>query len=396
MSRPSKEGPLKGVRIIDLSRLLPGPLATQMLADMGADVIKLEDPKALDYARNMAPHYNGIGMTYLALNRSKESIAIDLGSEKGKKIYWDLVKTADIVIDSFRPGVLEKLGIDYKTATQHKSDIIYVSVSGYGHQNKLAQKAGHDINYLGHAGVLATNGTPDKIIQTGVQIADIAGGSYPAVMACLSALISRMNTGKGQFVDVAMVDCSLPLMSFYMAEVLNGGKSYGRQEHALAGSIPNYNIYQCKDGKWVSLGSLEPKFWMGFCQLVGKADWMNKIFNATLKPEVEALFLTKTRDEWVEFAQNADICLTAILEMNELESDEYLQKRNMFVEHEHPVYGKYKGVNQPIKFTSTPSSAGWAPPLMGEDNEDILKSLGYSDEEIQALSDSKVIVKGNS
>jgi alpha-methylacyl-CoA racemase len=191
MSRPSKEGPLKGVKIIDLSRLLPGPLATQMLADMGADVIKLEDPKALDYARNMAPHYNGIGMTYLALNRSKESIAIDLGSEKGKKIYWDLVKTADIVIDSFRPGVLEKLGIDYTTATQHKADIIYVSVSGYGHQNILAQKAGHDINYLGHAGVLATNGTPDKIIQTGVQIADIAGGSYPAVMACLSALFQE-------------------------------------------------------------------------------------------------------------------------------------------------------------------------------------------------------------
>lgn len=396
MSRPFKEGPLKGVKIIDLSRLLPGPLATQMLADMGADVIKVEDPKALDYARNIAPHHNGIGLTYLALNRSKESLAINLGSEEGKKIFWDLVKTADIVIDSFRPGVLEKIGIDYKTATQHKADIIYVSVSGYGHQNKLAQKAGHDINYLGHAGVLATNGTPDKIIQTGVQIADIAGGSYPAVMACLSALISRMNTGKGQFVDVAMVDCSMPLMSFYMAEVLNSGNTYKRQEHALAGSIPNYNIYQCKDGKWIALGSLEPKFWMGFCQLVGKNEWMNKIFNASIKSEVEELFRTKTRDEWVDFAQNADICLTAILEMDELESDDYLQKRNMFVEHEHPVYGSYKGINQPIKFTGAPSSQGWAPPLLGEDNEDILKSLGYSDEEIQQLSTSNVIIKGNS
>ena len=150
------------------------------------------------------------------------------------------------------------------------------------------------------------------------------------------------------------------------------------------------------DGKWIALGSLEPKFWMGFCQLVGKVDWMNKIFNATLKPEVDELFLTKTRDEWVEFAKDSDICLTAILEMDELESDDYLQKRNMFVEHEHPTYGKYKGINQPIKFGNTPSSSGWAPPLMGEDNVDILKSLGYSAEEIQALSDSKVIVKGDS
>ncbi len=391
MSKPEKEGPLKGVRILDLSRLLPGPLATQLLADIGADVIKVEDPKAPDYARFMAPHYKEIGLTYLSLNRSKQSLAIDLGSAEGKRIFWDLLKTVDIVVDSFRPGVLEKLEIDYETAKSHKQDIIYVSVTGYGHGNALSKKAGHDINYLGHAGVLATNGDKEKILQTGVQIADIAGGSYPTVIACLSALISRSTTGKGQFVDVAMVDCSLPLMSFYMAEVLNAQKTYQRQEHVLAGALPNYNIYCCKDGKWIALGSLEPKFWKGFCELVEHPEWFNRMFDSQMKDELQSLFMTKERDEWVAFAQSADICLTAILEMDELSSDNYLADRKMFVEHTHPVYGTYQGIAQPIKFLGTPESNGWAPPMLGEDNDDVLKSLGYSEDEILRLKEKGAI-----
>ncbi|MCO5233374.1 MAG: CoA transferase [Chitinophagales bacterium] len=393
MERPIQEGPLKGIRILDLSRLLPGPLATQMLADMGAEVIKVEDPKAPDYARYMAPHYHGQGISYLALNRSKQSLAIDLGNDSGKQIFWNLLKTADIVIDSFRPGVLNKLGIDYQTAIQYKEDIIYVSVTGYGHGNLMASKAGHDINYLGHAGVLATNGTADKILQPGVQISDIAGGSYPTVMACLAALLSRNSTGKGQFVDVAMVDCSLPLMSFYMAETLNTNKSYQRQEHALAGSLPNYNIYQCKDRKWMALGSLEPKFWAGFCMLINKPEWANRIFDTNIHSELEALFLTKDRDEWAILGASMDICLTPILEMDELEKDNYLQERGMFVEHEHAIYGQLKGINQPIKFYGTPSSKGWAPPLMGEDNENILQNLGYSEHEILELKNKGVIIR---
>src|SRR5690554_137501 len=174
MIRPEKSGPLKGVKILDLTRLLPGPLASQLLADMGAEVIKVEDPKAPDYARYMAPHYNNVGMTYLSLNRSKHSLALNLSSAEGKQVFWDLLKTVDIVLDSFRPGVLEKLGINYEKAKEYKEDIIYVAVTGYGHGNDLSNKAGHDINYLGHAGVLATNGTQEQVVQTGVQVADIA------------------------------------------------------------------------------------------------------------------------------------------------------------------------------------------------------------------------------
>ncbi len=393
MERIEKTGPLKGIRILDLTRLLPGPLASQMLADMGADVIKIEDPKAPDYSRFMAPHYNGVGMTYLALNRSKKSMALNLSSEEGKKIFWELLKTSDIVLDSFRPGVLEKIGIDYETAKTHKSDIIYVAVTGYGHGNHLSKKAGHDINYLGHAGVLATNGSREKIVQTGVQIADIAGGSYPTVIACLSALLSRNTTGKGQFVDVAMVDCSLPFMSFYMSEVLNTKKSYQRQEHVLSGALSNYNIYSCKDGKWIALGTLEPKFWMGFCALINKPEWANRMFDAQMKDELEKLFKTKNRDEWAALGKTADVCLTAILEMDELETDEYLQERNMFVEHNHPVYGQYKGIAQPIKFSDSEPFQGWAPPMLGEDNENILQELGYTEDEVSELLSSGAVIK---
>lgn len=390
--RTEKSGPLKGVKILDLSRLLPGPLATQMLADMGADVIKVEDPQAPDYARFMAPHYQDVGLTYLALNRSKRSLSLNLNDESGKKLFFDLLQTADIVVESFRPGVLKKLGLDYETAKLYKSDIIYVSVTGYGQGNSMASKAGHDINYLGHAGVLDTNGISELMIQPGVQIADIAGGSYPTVIACLSALVSRGITGQGQFVDVAMVDCSLPLMSFYMAEVLNTQKTYRRQEHVLGGAIPNYNIYECQDGKWMALGSLEPKFWKGFCEMINKTEWIKRIFDPSLKSELKELFKSRTRSEWTEMAVNTDICLTPILQMEELASDAYLQERNMFVEHSHPVYGTYKGINQPIKFSASNPQEGWAPPLMGEDNLSILVELGYSEEMIAQLNEKGVVL----
>ncbi|MCO5248040.1 MAG: CoA transferase [Chitinophagales bacterium] len=392
MNRPEKEGPLKGITIIDLTRLLPGPLATQLLADMGADVIKFENIISPDYARFMPPQYNGVGLTFLSVNRSKRSLAVDLNSEEGKNIFWDVLKTADIVIDSFRPGVMEKIGIDYESAKKVKEDIIYVSITGYGYDSPLSNKAGHDINYLGRAGILSTNGKPDEIIQPGVQISDIAGGSYPTVMACLSAIISKHTTGKGQHVDVAMVDCSVPLLSIYMGEVLNSQKTYQRQEHVLAGSIPNYNIYQCKDGKWISLGALEPKFWKGFCELLQKPDWIAKMFDPSMKEVLKALFLEKDRDEWVQFAENSDICLTGILEMDELESDEYLQNRKMFVEHVHPAYGKFKNIAQPIKYNGNKKNPGWAAPMLGEDNTDILKSLGYSDEKIAELKKKGKIV----
>ncbi|HPA36235.1 MAG TPA: CaiB/BaiF CoA-transferase family protein, partial [Chitinophagales bacterium] len=204
MSRKPQQGPLQGIRILDLSRLLPGPLATQMMADLGAEVIKIEDPKAPDYTRFFPPQKGSQSIFYLSINRSKKSVTLDLKSEEGKRQFFELVKTADIVVDSFRPGVLQKMGIDYESAKQHNEKIIYVAVTGYGYNGPYMQKAGHDLNYIGYAGILGLTGDEEKPVIPACQTADVAGGSYPAIVACLSALWARERTGKGQFVDVAM------------------------------------------------------------------------------------------------------------------------------------------------------------------------------------------------
>ena len=377
--RKPQQGPLQGIRILDLSRLLPGPLATQMMADLGAEVIKIEDPKAPDYTRFFPPQKGSLSVTYLSINRSKRSVTLDLKSEEGKRKFFELVKTADIVIDSFRPGVLQKMGIDYECAKQHNEKIIYVAITGYGYSGPNQFKAGHDLNYIGYAGILGLTGDDKKPVIPACQTADVAGGSYPAIVACLAALWARERTGKGQFVDVAMTDCVMPLLSMQLGEMMNAGMKPKRGEPMLSGGMANYNVYKCKDEKWIALGSLEPKFWQGVCVMLGKPDWMPRMMPipemvVELKKDLQEIFITKTRDEWVKEAGNHDICLTPILELEEVEKDKHLIERDMFFEVEHTDYGKIKGVNQPFKFSETPAKPSWGAPLMGEDN-DMLKEL---------------------
>ena len=379
MSRKPQQGPLQGIRILDLSRLLPGPLATQLLADLGAEVIKIEDPKAPDYNRFFPPMKGSQSLNYISINRSKLSITLDLKSEEGKRKFFELVKTADIVVDSFRPGVLQKMHIDYEAAIQHNSTIIYVALTGYGYSGAYKDKAGHDMNYLGYSGILGLTGDKEKPIVPACQIADVAGGSYPAVVACLAALWARERTGKGQFVDVAMTDCVMPLLSMQLGEFLNTGVKHKRGEPMLSGGMANYHLYKCKDEKWIALGSLEPKFWQGVCALLGKPDWMPRMMPMpemveALKKDLQEVFITKTRDEWVHAADALDVCLTPILELDEVEKDIHLNQRDMFFEVEHADYGKVKGVNQPFKFSKTPAKPSWGAPLMGEDN-DLLNDL---------------------
>lgn len=379
MYRKPQQGPLQGIRILDLSRLLPGPLATQLMADLGAEVIKIEDPKAPDYTRFFPPLKGSLSLNYLSINRSKLSITLDLKSDEGKRKFFELVKTADIVVDSFRPGVLQKMGIEYDNAKQHNGKIIYVAITGYGYNGAYKNLAGHDMNYLGYSGILGLTGDKEKPIIPACQIADVAGGSYPAVVACLAALWARERTGKGQFVDVAMTDCVMPLLSMQLGEFLNTGFKQKREEPMLSGGMANYNLYKCKDEKWIALGSLEPKFWQGVCAMLGKLDWMPRMMPVpemvtALKKDLQEIFLTKTRDEWVELAKPLDICLSPILELDEVEKDEHLNQRDMFVEVEHTDYGTFKGINQPFKFSETPAKPSWGAPLMGEDNA-LLDSL---------------------
>ena len=277
MTQPRKPttGPLQGIRILDLTRLLPGPLATMLMADMGAEVIKIEDPNAPDYVRNFPPYQNGESLNYLSLNRSKRSVLLDYRTDEGRATFFDLVKTADVVIEQFRPGYLANLGLGYEAARVHNPLIIYVSVTGYGQTGPYAHLAGHDINYVGLSGVLGMTGEADgPPVQAGVQLADIAGGSYMAVIGTLAALTARQQQGVGQHVDVSMTDGAMPLLQSVFAMHVGQMAEAVRGSAPLSGGLPNYGVYPCQDGRYVALGTLEPKFWTKFCRLVEKPDWI--------------------------------------------------------------------------------------------------------------------------
>jgi crotonobetainyl-CoA:carnitine CoA-transferase CaiB-like acyl-CoA transferase len=390
------KGPLKGIKILDLTRLLPGPLATQYLADLGAEVIKIEDVDFPDYTRFFPPQLGSESVHFLSINRSKKSLCIKLGSKEGNDIFFDLVKTADIVIEGYRPGKVDEMGIGYTESKKINSGIIYVSITGYGQDGPLADKAGHDLNYIGYSGALAVSGKDGKVVMPGVQIADIMGGSYNCIIACLTAIIERSISKEGQLIDISMTDGALQMVSMPLGEFINTGTLYKAGEFMLSGGLANYNTYACQDGKYIALGTLEPKFWMGFCKMIERPEWMNRAlpigdYVKSLKQDLEDLFQTKTREEWMVLAQNFDVCISPVLNLDEIETHPYFVSRKMIVEHEHPKYGKIKSINQPLKFSRSILHNGWAAPILGEHTLEILNELGYSSEKIEALTVSKWI-----
>ncbi|MGB0523716.1 MAG: CoA transferase [Flammeovirgaceae bacterium] len=380
-SRKPQHGPLVGIRILDFSRLLPGPLATMMLADMGAEVIKIEHPDFPDYVRNYPPFIKGVSANYLALNRSKRSLSLDYQSESGKETFFQLIRTADLVVEQFRPGVMDEWGIGYEIAKTINPRISYVSLTGYGQTGHLAQKAGHDLNYMAYSGVLGLikdqNGKP---VIPGVQLADIAAGSYMTVSACTSALLARAQTGKGQHVDVAMLDGLLPLITLPFAQYQASGKVHHNDELPLSGALANYNVYECSDGKWLALGALEPKFWKNFCQFLGKPDWaalvsFDQASSKALQQEVSQVFKQKKQADWLLEAEKFDVCLSPIALLNELEGNLHLQARNMIITEHHEKVGDFKNIGIPIKFGGTPAKPAWSAPQIGDDTQAILKEL---------------------
>jgi len=396
-NRAAKSGPLSGVKIVDFTRLLPGPLATMFLADMGADVIKIEDPDNPDYVRDFEPRVNGMSLFYLSLNRSKRSLAVNYLSAEGKQIIYDLVKQSDVLIEQYRPGVMNELGFGYDQLKAINPKLIYVSVTGYGQQSSMAMAAGHDLNYISIAGALGITGygkTGEPVIP-GFQLADIAGGSYMAMNAITTALFQRERTGKGAWVDVSMTDAAVPLNALQFAYHQGTKKGMPRGQFELSGGLANYNVYACADSKYVALGSLEPKFWNKFCAKVDRQDWSERFLQQgeeleQLKSEVKALFLTKSRAEWISFFKEEDICITPINELEELEKDTLLNERGMFIESEHPAVGKYKTINQPLKFVGE-TMQHWGAPDLGDDSADILKELSYEELRISELLQKSVI-----
>ncbi len=387
-----RTGPLRGLRILDLTRLLPGPLGTMLMADMGAEVIKIEHPASPDYVRMFPPHIAGESVNYLAYNRSKKSVLLEYTTDEGRELFLKLVDTADVLVEQFRPGHLDRLGLGYDTVHARNPRLIYVSVTGYGQTGPYAHLAGHDLNYLGLSGVLSLTGEPQQApVVPGVQLADIAGGSYGCVMAPLAAVYARQQTGEGQHVDVSMTDCVMPLLAVAHAQFAGTGNVPERGRMPLSGGQPNYGVYRCRDEaepetgsgmvRYVALGTLEPKFWQKFCTIINRPDWLG--FMLPQSPEeadecrrqIQDLIAERTQAEWVQLGTEHDLLITAVLTLDQLAHDPHLQARQMIVTEQHPVAGPVMGVGVPIKFGATPAVPAWPAPQAGADTESILAEL---------------------
>ncbi|MBN2468817.1 MAG: CoA transferase [Deltaproteobacteria bacterium] len=384
-----RKGPLNGIRLVDLTQLYPGPLATMMLADLGADVVRIEHPSRLDILHRLPPFIGEESAAYLSLNRSKRSLGLDTGKAEGQQVFFDLIRTADVVVEQFRPGVLDKIGIGYEQAVPFNPRIIYVSITGFGQDGPYRQRAGHDINYISLAGLLSHVKREDSMVLPGFQTADVVGGGYMSVVACMAALWNREKTGKGQRVDVSMTDSIMPMLTLQLAQYW-GSPGTDETVNLFDGTFPFYGVYECADGKHVSLGALEQKFWTGFCQMVGKPEWLPLQFSMgdekrRVRDEIAALFKTRSRDEWLKLAEVHDICLSSINEMKDLEKDPQLQTRQMIIETEHEGGRKLKGVGIPIKFSGSKPDYPEPAPAVGQHSIDILQEIGYMEERIQEL-----------
>lgn len=390
--------PLKGVKVLDLSRYLPGPFCTQILADFGAEVIKVEDPKGGDLGRNIPPFVGGESARFFTVNRNKKSVTLDLRKPEGKEIFKQMAAACDVVLDQFRPGVMERMGLGYEVLKGLNERLIYCALTGYGLTGPMKDAAGHDQNYLSIAGVTEQTGTyPGIPAMSAVQIADIAGGTLYAVIGILLALASREKTGKGQLVDVAMTDGSLSLLAYTIGEWSGWGRLPERGNDMLTGGYACYKVYQTKDDKFVTLGAIEGKFWEEFCQKVGRADYVKEQWNTKKQPEmiedVKSIFREKTRDEWVEYFKDNDICFTPVLTMEEMVNHPHILAREMIYKLEN-ANGSGKDIvltGIPVKLSDTPGEVVLTFPKLGEHNEEIYSSLGYTPEEIGWMKEKGVI-----
>lgn len=387
-------GPLSGIKVIDLSLLLPGPLCSMYLGDMGADVIKVENPRAMDATRVMFKKTNGAPSLFLMLNRNKKAITLNLKKEKSREILFKLLEDADILLEGFRPDGLSKMGLGYEDLKERFPRLIYCGIYGYGTEGKYRDFAGHDVNYLSLSGVLSQTGKTPRI--PGYQLADIGGGTMTALASILAALYAREKTGKGQKIAISMMDSSLPFLSLYGGIFAATGKNPEGGNELLSGKLPNYNVYRTREGRWIALGALEDMFFKTFLRQSGLEKHLEEFPTeeknfSKWKEILTDYFASKTFEDLNFLFENEDSCLTPVKTMEEVCKDPDLRERGMILDKKHPEYGDYFQFGAPFPFSETPITYRLDPPNHGEHNVSIYQSLGYTLEEIETMKKEKVI-----
>ncbi|MEM2338260.1 MAG: CaiB/BaiF CoA-transferase family protein [Candidatus Bathyarchaeia archaeon] len=394
--------PLKGIRILDLSRILTGPFCSMILADLGAEVIKVEMPRSGDDARLWGPPFiRGESAYFLCLNRNKKSITLNLKSEKGKAIIYKLVKECDVLLENFKPGVTKRLGVDYETISKINPRIIYCSITGFGQTGPYQDYPAYDIVIEGMGGLMGITSEPDRPPRgVGIAIADIGAGMYAAI-AILAALIAREKTGKGQWIDVSLLDSTVSLMTHMAANYFATG-IVPKRDGSTHPNIAPYQCFKARDGKYLTVAVGNDRIWRNFCEALGLADLAeNPKFSTNPKrvknrdeliPTLEKIFLNKTRDEWIDILLKKGVPCGPVYAIDEVFRDPQVLHRKMLVEIEHPKAGTIKQIGIPMKFSETPGEIRTAPPLLGQHTDEILKNLlGYSEEEINQLRKEGVI-----
>ncbi len=381
-----ENGALTGITVLDLSRLLPGPFASMILADHGARVISIEDKRFVK---------DNFFIT--TVNRNKEHISLDLKTPEGKDIFFKLLNTADVVIEGFRPGVVQRLGVDYDTVKQVNPGIVYCSITGYGQTGPYVDRVGHDVNYLSVSGILELIGDPDEPPAIpGVQIADIAGGGMNAVIGILLALMARKQTGKGQYIDISMTDgmlgfLSIPLFFHQQTRLLPR-----RSDNMLSHRYACYNTYETADGRYLSIGAVEHRFWKKLCEYLDIPEYIDLQYDDASRTEIidtlRSIFRHRTLDQWEKDLGNLDVCWGRVQTLDEVLTAPLFKARDMVINLKGEDGTETQMLGIPVKLSQTPGRVRTQAVGFGESTVSILKELGYTDKDITAFQDKGVVV----
>ena len=381
--------PLSGIRVLDLTRLLPGAFCTMLLADMGADVIKVEEPATGDYMRWMPPLVEGQSAVFNALNRNKRSVTLNLKSEAGRDLLLRLVERSDVLVEGNRPGVMERLGLGWPVIHARNPALVMCSITGYGQDGPMASHAGHDINYMATAGALSLNGAADgPPVPLAVQVGDIGGGGLQPAVAILGALVGVQRGDEGRWLDVSMTDGAVSWLALVLAEV-GAGEHIGRGDQRLGGRYACYRVYACKDGGNYSVGALEPKFWNALCHAVGNPELVELQFatgedGARVHRAMEATFLTRTRSEWEHALAGLEVCCEPVLELDEVAAHPQIAARRL-------VSRSGSGVEVRPAVQIRTDWRRLDPPRLGEHTASVLAELGVEATRLDRLKNEGVV-----